>query len=205
MDRIDADPERPLLRLHQPDQRHEYGRTAILTPPKSIENIFYTTRDGFKARQAQMPREAVCTENLTPFLKLLPCGRHAGLASLINPPHVLDNRFHSLNVSIEQLCLDKGCSRKQVRLTQTLSVVHNWAKWHEGDLSWNLKDILGGDKFGEHCTSLACKDRMSRWSSQVTGMTTCWWRNRASKLHTGNSLITSTMDRSTALPVQLFV
>jgi GPI-anchor transamidase subunit T len=120
-------------------------------PPKAMESIFYTNEDGFRARQAQMPREAVCTENLTPFLKLLPCGRHAGLASLINPLRVLDNRFHSVNIFVEQLCLDKGCSKKQVKLTQTLSLVHNWAKWHEQDLSWNLEGILGKKSMEGRC------------------------------------------------------
>ncbi len=32
---------------------------------------------------AVLPREAVCTENLTPWLKLLPCRDAAGLASLL--------------------------------------------------------------------------------------------------------------------------
>jgi phosphatidylinositol glycan class T len=123
----------------------------LFPPPKSSENVFYATQDEFKARQAQMPREAVCTENLTPFLELLPCGRHAGLASLINPRYILDNRFHSLNILIEQVCLDKGCKKRQVKLTQTLSAVYNWAKWHERDLSWGLKDILGKDKMGGQC------------------------------------------------------
>lgn len=123
----------------------------LFPPPRSTENAFYINQDGFRVRQAQMPREAVCTENLTPFLKLLPCGRHAGLASLIDPRHVLDNRFHSLNVSIEQLCLDTGCGKRQLRLTQTLSAVYNWARWHEGELSWNLRDILGKDEMNGQC------------------------------------------------------
>ncbi|CAE7623163.1 Pigt [Symbiodinium sp. CCMP2456] len=34
-------------------------------------------------RLASLPYEPVCTENLTPWLKLLPCGRHRGLAALL--------------------------------------------------------------------------------------------------------------------------
>lgn len=123
----------------------------LFPPPRSTESVFHANQDGFKVRQAQMPREAVCTENLTPFLELLPCGRHAGLASLIDPRYILDNRFHSLNILIEQLCLDKDCKERQVKLTQTLSAVYNWAKWHERDLSWTLRDILGKDKMSGHC------------------------------------------------------
>lgn len=33
--------------------------------------------------RALLPHEAVCTENLTPWLRLLPCGDQAGLASLL--------------------------------------------------------------------------------------------------------------------------
>lgn len=32
-----------------------------------------------------LPREAVCTENLTPLMRLLPCRQRAGLATLLNP------------------------------------------------------------------------------------------------------------------------
>lgn len=119
--------------------------------PRSGESVFHTNQDSFKARQAQMPREAVCTENLTPFLELLPCGRHAGLASLINPRYILDNRFHSLNILIEQLCLDTNCKERQLKLTQTLSAVYNWARWHERSLSWTLKDILGKGEVSGQC------------------------------------------------------
>lgn len=36
-------------------------------------------------RRGSLPREALCTENLTPWLKLLPCGDRAGLASILRP------------------------------------------------------------------------------------------------------------------------
>lgn len=35
-----------------------------------------------------MPREAVCTENLTPWLRLLPCRDVAGLGALLHGPKV---------------------------------------------------------------------------------------------------------------------
>lgn len=38
---------------------------------------------------AALPQEAVCTENLTPWLKLLPCRDAAGLGSLLNREAVL--------------------------------------------------------------------------------------------------------------------
>eukprot|EP00736_Rhodelphis_marinus_P004060 Rmarinus@m.10961 len=52
-------------------------------------------------RHAAVPSEAVCTENLTPWLKLLPCRDRAGLASFLNPrlftnPYV-SIRLHALH------------------------------------------------------------------------------------------------------------
>ncbi|CAK9095461.1 unnamed protein product [Durusdinium trenchii] len=39
---------------------------------------------GTSFRLATLPYEPVCTENLTPWLKLLPCGRHRGLGALLS-------------------------------------------------------------------------------------------------------------------------
>ncbi|GAA6008005.1 hypothetical protein JCM10207_006995 [Rhodosporidiobolus poonsookiae] len=46
-----------------------------------------------------MPRlAAACTESLTPFLSLLPCSSHAGLASLLNPHRLFDGEWTLLGV-----------------------------------------------------------------------------------------------------------
>lgn len=37
---------------------------------------------------AALPKEPLCTENLTPWLKLMPCGDAAGLASLLHRPTI---------------------------------------------------------------------------------------------------------------------
>lgn len=47
-----------------------------------------------------LPREAVCTENLTPWLKLLPCRGAAGLASLMDRPSLYSARYHSMTASL---------------------------------------------------------------------------------------------------------
>jgi len=51
-------------------------------------------------RHASFPSENVCTENLTPFLKLLPCKNHAGLAALLNPQKVFDADWHGMGVHV---------------------------------------------------------------------------------------------------------
>lgn len=64
-------------------------------------------------RHATLPAEHVCTENLTPFLKLLPCKSLSGIASLLNPHRLFDADWHGMGVHV---LLDPSQSVK-VRLT----------------------------------------------------------------------------------------
>ncbi|EAU80935.2 GPI transamidase component GPI16 [Coprinopsis cinerea okayama7 len=69
-------------------------------------------------RHASLPSENVCTENLTPFLKLLPCKGLSGIASLLNPHRLFDANWHGLGVHV-LWHQDEGV---EVRLTfQTVS------------------------------------------------------------------------------------
>jgi len=54
-------------------------------------------------RHATLPSEHVCTENLTPFLKLLPCKSLSGIASLLNPHKLFDADWHGLGVHVRYL------------------------------------------------------------------------------------------------------
>ncbi|KAJ3515829.1 hypothetical protein NLJ89_g1507 [Agrocybe chaxingu] len=51
-------------------------------------------------RHASLPSEHVCTENLTPFLKLLPCKSLSGIASLLNPHRLFDADWHGMGVHV---------------------------------------------------------------------------------------------------------
>ncbi|KAJ7686941.1 Gpi16 subunit GPI transamidase component [Mycena rosella] len=64
-------------------------------------------------RHASLPSEHVCTENLTPFLKLLPCKARAGIARLLNPHRLFDADWHGMGLHVVWLP-DAGV---QVRLT----------------------------------------------------------------------------------------
>eukprot|EP00731_Ephydatia_muelleri_P022483 Em0015g66a len=76
-----------------------------------------------RLRYASLPREAVCTENFTPWTKLLPCGTKAGLGSLLVPSVIYDTEYHSLGVHFTSECLNNDCSRLGVQLLQSLTVV----------------------------------------------------------------------------------
>lgn len=47
---------------------------------------------------ASLPRESVCTENLSPLVRMLPCRHHAGLATLLAPRHLFGGAWHSLSL-----------------------------------------------------------------------------------------------------------
>jgi phosphatidylinositol glycan class T len=51
-------------------------------------------------RHATLPAERVCTENLTPFLKLLPCPACAGVAALLEPHKIFDADWHGLGMHV---------------------------------------------------------------------------------------------------------
>lgn len=53
-----------------------------------------------KLRHASLPSEHVCTENLTPFLKQLPCKSAFGIASLLNPHKLFDADWHGMGVHV---------------------------------------------------------------------------------------------------------
>ncbi|EJU05166.1 Gpi16 subunit GPI transamidase component [Dacryopinax primogenitus] len=55
---------------------------------------------GYRLFHAAFPSESVCTENLTPFLKLLPCKSRAGIAQLLNPHKVFSADWHGVGVHV---------------------------------------------------------------------------------------------------------
>ncbi|GJE92588.1 Gpi16 subunit GPI transamidase component [Phanerochaete sordida] len=54
-------------------------------------------------RHGTLPSERVCTENLTPFLKLLPCKARSGIATLLNPHRLFDADWHGMGVHVRYL------------------------------------------------------------------------------------------------------
>lgn len=52
-----------------------------------------------------LPREVVCTENLTPFLKLLPCKGKAGIATLLDGHKLFDASWQSMAIDVRPVCI----------------------------------------------------------------------------------------------------
>ncbi|KAF3014381.1 Subunit of the glycosylphosphatidylinositol transamidase complex-like protein [Neopestalotiopsis sp. 37M] len=51
-----------------------------------------------------LPREVVCTENLTPFLKLLPCKGKAGISTLLDGHKLFDASWQSMAIDVRPIC-----------------------------------------------------------------------------------------------------
>ena len=56
-------------------------------------------------RYAQLPHEEVCTENLTPWSKLLPCKKMSGLASMLKPRSVFKATYNALFIDVRRICM----------------------------------------------------------------------------------------------------
>ncbi|KDR77599.1 hypothetical protein GALMADRAFT_138681 [Galerina marginata CBS 339.88] len=72
------------------------------SPPQSFvpEGNLPDWEASHQVRHASLPSEHVCTENLTPFLKLLPCKSLSGIASLLNPHRLFDADWHGMGVHV---------------------------------------------------------------------------------------------------------
>lgn len=82
-----------------------------------------------------LPGENVCTENLTPWKKLLPCGAKRGLSTFLNADHIHATKYHSLGLSLRKIC-SKGaekCSDPDIELSLYVVLVFD---------PMNLKDNL---------------------------------------------------------------
>lgn len=100
---------------------------------------------------AFVPTENVCTENLTPFLKLLPCKGSAGLATLLNPLSLFSADFHGLAVHVERLAsapaniyTQEASAEAGWRATLTFTAVFSPAVTRDISVrDWSLSSLFG--------------------------------------------------------------
>lgn len=92
-------------------------------------------------RYASLPREIVCTENLTPWKKLLPCDSKKGLASLLNSGNIHNTRYHSLGLSLRSICKTVSCDSNMLELRQSVSLVYDYLIL--GSKNWSFRKLFG--------------------------------------------------------------
>ncbi|KAF1976736.1 GPI transamidase component GPI16 precursor [Bimuria novae-zelandiae CBS 107.79] len=74
-----------------------------------------------------LPHEVVCTENLTPFLKLLPCKGKAGISSLLDGHKLFDAAFQTMALDVRPVCETPG-ENCIVEMEQTVDMVLDIAR-----------------------------------------------------------------------------
>ena len=63
-------------------------------------------------RYGILPRENLCTENLTPWKKLLPCKNRRGLAVLLSSGHMQKySVYFSIGLELKPVCSTADCSK----------------------------------------------------------------------------------------------
>uniref|UniRef100_A0A7N0ZYF5 GPI transamidase component PIG-T n=1 Tax=Kalanchoe fedtschenkoi TaxID=63787 RepID=A0A7N0ZYF5_KALFE len=109
-------------------------------------------------RYGSLPREAVCTENLTPWLKLLPCRDKAGLATLMDRPSIYSGFYHSQRLHLTSTEFNSAGVEEGIILQQTLTVVlkpdahkSGAAYVYERSMqpSWSLSSVFGREVHGK--------------------------------------------------------
>ncbi|KAI5955294.1 GPI16 [Candida jiufengensis] len=112
----------------------------ITTFPKhAIENIQiknYQPELGNKLYllRAALPSEPVCTENLTPFVKLLPTRGKAGISSLLDGHKIFDSLWHGMSIDVTTECDDdNNCKLKLYQtVNQVIDIIRSIRKQKEG-------------------------------------------------------------------------
>ncbi|KAB8346269.1 hypothetical protein FH972_023313 [Carpinus fangiana] len=69
-----------------------------------------------------LPREVVCTENLTPFMKMLPCKGKAGVSSLLDGHKIFDAAWQSMAIDVRPVQLG-GSSARGLQMEQSIDMV----------------------------------------------------------------------------------
>ncbi|EGG24949.1 hypothetical protein DFA_03194 [Cavenderia fasciculata] len=116
----------PLRSFRPEGESNVYYGEENSTP--AIYNMRKNTTTPLQVRYGLLPRESVCTENLTPWLKLLPCRSQSGLAKLLNPHRLYDVHYHSMSITIRKVQNNQNNNQVQspiLQSIQTLSIVHD--------------------------------------------------------------------------------
>lgn len=99
-------------------------RPAVSFEPEGIHPK--GAMDNLQLLHGVLPHEVVCTENLTPFLKLLPCKGKAGISSLLDGHKLFDASWQAMAIDIRPVCTSEtDCI---LEIEQTIDMVVDIAR-----------------------------------------------------------------------------
>jgi len=130
--------------LNKLDRTQGVQPVHSFSPAGIIGNNFTTSTSHM--RYGLLPKENVCTENLTPWKKLLPCKAKRGLSILLNSGVVQKHSsYQALMLKIRPVCHSPACDSVSTELTQSISLVFDPAVYNgQADKTdWNLKHLFG--------------------------------------------------------------
>ena len=124
------------------------------TNPNNEESYF---------RFGTLPGENVCTENLTPWKKLLPCQAKRGLATLLNARSIHTTKYHSIGLTLRSVCpispsnAKSSCQNPVIELRQHVTLVFDPASFRDNvkrsrpksntvgqlHLDWSINNLFG--------------------------------------------------------------
>jgi len=132
---------------------NKLDRTQGLSPvhtfqPSGLVGGPNMTSDPSYLRYGLLPKENVCTENLTPWKKLLPCKARRGLAIMLNSGTIQKHSsYQALLLTIRPVCGNEACSTIDTELSQSYNLVFDPAVYNGGkaldNVDWNLKHLFG--------------------------------------------------------------
>jgi phosphatidylinositol glycan class T len=129
---------------------------TVTSEPKFVYDSFEPKYVGDATlRVSSLPREIVCTENLTPWAKLLPCQSKAGLAQLLNGYKLFDANYQSVSLHYIPICQvlssltkDADCAVVHHKLLQTVTAVFdpfrtkNTMSLKISKLDWSFESVF---------------------------------------------------------------
>lgn len=97
--------------------------TRTTQPSFSFEPVGdHAASDQLHLLHGTLPGEVVCTENLTPFIKMLPCKGKAGISSLLDGHKLFDASWQSMSIDVRPIC-PSDQDECLVEIEQTIDMV----------------------------------------------------------------------------------
>lgn len=124
-----------------------------ISPKYTLRPTFATNQKNFnlsdyELRYATLPREIVCTENLTPWKKLLPVRSSGGLVSLLSSGYIHKTNYHSLGLHVRRSPIAKNLvfkgvdAHKLIEIRQTVNLVFD-KKILGIEQDWSIRRMFG--------------------------------------------------------------
>jgi len=93
-----------------------------------------------------LPKENLCTENLTPWKKLLPCKGRRGLSTLLNSGSIQKHSsYQALLLKVRPVCSSPSCLSLSTEVSQSISLLFHPAIYNgrPENTDWNIKHLFG--------------------------------------------------------------